>query len=81
MGLGKAIYVYNYLNGKLVKSIVGHAGSVMAVYLDEKRDLVLSCSYDTSIRAWCLSNSRCLAVLNGYVLWGCPMLVWCDDVA
>ena len=36
--------------GKIERTIQGHAGSIRCVYVSEKRGIVLSGGYDTSIR-------------------------------
>ncbi len=39
---------------------MGHAGSIRALYLNEAHQLLLSASFDTSVRRWDLLTHRCL---------------------
>ncbi|XP_066518720.1 F-box and WD repeat domain containing protein 10B [Hoplias malabaricus] len=45
----------------------GHAGSVRAVLLSEERELVISASYDLSIRCWNLKTGVCTMLLWGHM--------------
>ncbi|XP_036427711.1 CMT1A duplicated region transcript 1 protein [Colossoma macropomum] len=45
----------------------GHAGSVRAVLVCEERDLVISASYDLSIRCWSLKTGACTLLLWGHM--------------
>ncbi|KAF5896802.1 CMT1A duplicated region transcript 1 protein isoform X1, partial [Clarias magur] len=44
----------------------GHAGSVRAVLVCEERELVISASYDLSIRCWNLKTGACVMLLSGH---------------
>ncbi|KAM6297488.1 F-box and WD repeat domain containing protein 10B [Aegotheles albertisi] len=44
----------------------GHAGSIKALFLDEKKGFVLSGSFDLSIRCWDISSGACVRVFNGH---------------
>ncbi|TKS89550.1 F-box/WD repeat-containing protein 10 F-box and WD-40 domain-containing protein 10 [Collichthys lucidus] len=44
----------------------GHVGSIRAVLLCEDRDLVITASYDASIRCWCLKTDKCVMALYGH---------------
>ncbi|XP_009877376.1 PREDICTED: F-box/WD repeat-containing protein 10-like, partial [Apaloderma vittatum] len=44
----------------------GHAGSVKALFLDEKRGFVLSGSFDLSIRCWDIHSGACVKIFNGH---------------
>ncbi|XP_043109355.1 CMT1A duplicated region transcript 1 protein [Puntigrus tetrazona] len=46
--------------------IQGHAGSIRAVLVCEERDLVISASYDLSIRCWNLKTGVCIIIFNGH---------------
>ncbi|KAK9965847.1 hypothetical protein ABG768_004913 [Culter alburnus] len=46
--------------------IQGHAGSVRAVLVCEERDLVISASYDLSIRCWNLKTGICTMIFHGH---------------
>ncbi|KAL8573173.1 hypothetical protein ACOMHN_036158 [Nucella lapillus] len=46
--------------------ITGHAGSVRCVHLCEKKGLVFSGSYDTSIRCWSIETGQCLKIFRGH---------------
>ncbi|KAM6951047.1 F-box/WD repeat-containing protein 10 [Aplochiton taeniatus] len=44
----------------------GHAGSVRAVVLCEERELVISASYDLTIRCWNLKTAVCFMIFPGH---------------
>ncbi|XP_040309081.1 F-box and WD repeat domain containing protein 10B isoform X3 [Herpailurus yagouaroundi] len=44
----------------------GHAGSVRALFLCEKKNFLLSGSYDLSIRYWDLKSGACIRIFNGH---------------
>ncbi|XP_053541267.1 F-box and WD repeat domain containing protein 10B isoform X2 [Ictalurus punctatus] len=44
----------------------GHAGSVRAVLVCEERELVISASFDLSIRCWNLKTGACVMLLCGH---------------
>ncbi|XP_052263005.1 F-box and WD repeat domain containing protein 10B-like isoform X1 [Dreissena polymorpha] len=46
--------------------ITGHAGSIRCVCIMEKQGLVLSGSYDTSIRMWSVNTGHCLKIFRGH---------------
>ncbi|XP_046888669.1 CMT1A duplicated region transcript 1 protein [Hypomesus transpacificus] len=46
--------------------IQGHAGSIRALLLCERRGLLISGSYDLSIRCWNLKTGACLVYLSGH---------------
>uniref|UniRef100_A0A8C1XBF7 F-box and WD repeat domain containing 10 n=1 Tax=Cyprinus carpio TaxID=7962 RepID=A0A8C1XBF7_CYPCA len=46
--------------------IQGHAGSIRAVLVCEERDLVISASYDLSIRCWNLKTGVCMIIFHGH---------------
>ncbi|KAM7145339.1 F-box and WD repeat domain containing protein 10B [Macrochelys suwanniensis] len=46
--------------------ISGHAGSIKAVFLNEKKGFVLSASFDLSIRCWNIFTGACVKILNGH---------------
>uniref|UniRef100_A0A4W5PRK3 F-box and WD repeat domain containing 10 n=1 Tax=Hucho hucho TaxID=62062 RepID=A0A4W5PRK3_9TELE len=47
--------------------IQGHAGSIRALLLCEERGLVISASYDLSIRCWNLKTGVCLMLFRGHL--------------
>ncbi|KAL0983783.1 hypothetical protein UPYG_G00132750 [Umbra pygmaea] len=47
--------------------IQGHAGSIRALLLCEERDLVISASYDLSIRCWNLKTGTCVMLFHGHL--------------
>ncbi|XP_019901871.2 F-box/WD repeat-containing protein 10 isoform X2 [Esox lucius] len=47
--------------------IQGHAGSIRALVLCEERGLVISASYDLSIRCWNLKTGTCTMLLRGHL--------------
>ncbi|NWX04270.1 FBW10 protein, partial [Caloenas nicobarica] len=44
----------------------GHAGSIKALLLNEKKGFVLSTSFDLSIRCWNIYSGACVKVFNGH---------------
>uniref|UniRef100_A0A8C8VQK8 F-box domain-containing protein n=1 Tax=Pelusios castaneus TaxID=367368 RepID=A0A8C8VQK8_9SAUR len=46
--------------------IGGHAGSIKAVFLNEKKGFVLSASFDLSIRCWNIFTGACVRIFNGH---------------
>ncbi|NWJ10074.1 FBW10 protein, partial [Crypturellus undulatus] len=44
----------------------GHAGSIRALYLNEKEGFVLSGSFDLSIRCWDIYSGVCTKIFNGH---------------
>ncbi|KAM6959179.1 F-box/WD repeat-containing protein 10-like [Aplochiton taeniatus] len=46
--------------------IQGHAGSIQAVLLCENREMVISASYDLSIRVWNLKTGVCIMMFRGH---------------
>ncbi|GFO23350.1 F-box/WD repeat-containing protein 10 [Plakobranchus ocellatus] len=46
--------------------ITGHAGSVRCCFLVQDKGIVLSGSYDTSVRCWSIETGQCLKILRGH---------------
>ncbi|KAK3759040.1 hypothetical protein RRG08_022029 [Elysia crispata] len=46
--------------------ITGHAGSVRCCFLAQNKGVVLSGSYDTSVRCWSIETGQCLKILRGH---------------
>ncbi|KAK6187846.1 hypothetical protein SNE40_005781 [Patella caerulea] len=46
--------------------ITGHAGSIRCVFICEKKGMVFSGSYDTSIRLWSIETGQCLKIFRGH---------------
>ncbi|KFW06932.1 F-box/WD repeat-containing protein 10, partial [Eurypyga helias] len=44
----------------------GHAGSIKALFLHEKKGFVLSASFDLSIRCWNIYSGACVKIFNGH---------------
>ncbi|XP_008945498.1 PREDICTED: F-box/WD repeat-containing protein 10-like, partial [Merops nubicus] len=44
----------------------GHAGSIKALFLNEKKGFVLSASFDLSIRCWDIHGGACVKIFNGH---------------
>ncbi|NXE85077.1 FBW10 protein, partial [Cochlearius cochlearius] len=44
----------------------GHAGSIKALVLNEKKGFVLSASFDLSIRCWNIYSGACVKIFNGH---------------
>ncbi|XP_063338367.1 F-box/WD repeat-containing protein 10 [Pelmatolapia mariae] len=49
-----------------VSVLKGHVGSIQAVLLCENRDLLITASFDASIRCWNLKTDRCDMALYGH---------------
>ncbi|XP_008293454.1 F-box/WD repeat-containing protein 10, partial [Stegastes partitus] len=59
-------HIYVGSETKTVATMRGHVNSVRAVLLCEDRGLVITGSYDQSIRCWSLKTDRCEMVLYGH---------------
>ncbi|KAF1629180.1 F-box/WD repeat-containing protein 10, partial [Eudyptes filholi] len=44
----------------------GHAGSIKALFLNEKKGFVLSASFDLSIRCWNIYSGACVKIFTGH---------------
>ncbi|KFP52497.1 F-box/WD repeat-containing protein 10, partial [Cathartes aura] len=44
----------------------GHAGSIKALFLNEKKGFVLSAGFDLSIRCWNIYSGACVKIFNGH---------------
>ncbi|KAM9281785.1 F-box/WD repeat-containing protein 10-like [Morus bassanus] len=44
----------------------GHAGSIKALFLNEKKGFVLSASFDLSIRCWNIYSGACVKIFHGH---------------
>ena len=62
----RKIHLINVNTGDRVKRIYGHSGSVKCVYIDEKNNIAISGSYDTTIRSWNLKNGKCEVIFIGH---------------
>jgi len=49
-----------------IKSLTGHGGSVYNLELTATGDLLISCSFDSSIRVWNWNEGVCVRQLNGH---------------
>ena len=47
-------------------TMVGHASTVRCVQMSQERGMVISGSYDESLKIWCLKTGRCEATLRGH---------------
>lgn len=47
-------------------TIQGHAGSIKCVFICEKRRVVITGSYDTSIRCWSIDTNKCIRIYQGH---------------
>ncbi|RNA18151.1 CMT1A duplicated region transcript 1 [Brachionus plicatilis] len=47
-------------------TIQGHAGSIKCMYICEAKKIVVTGSYDTSIRVWSIENGKCLRIFQGH---------------
>ncbi|NXA06111.1 FBW10 protein, partial [Sapayoa aenigma] len=46
--------------------LLGHAGSIRALHLREKEGLLLTASFDLSIRCWNIHSGACMKIFNGH---------------
>ena len=46
--------------------IQGHTGSIKCIYICEAKRVVITGSYDTTIRCWSLDTSKCLRLYQGH---------------
>lgn len=46
--------------------ITGHAGTIKAIYVCEKMAIIVTGSYDTSVRCWSIHDGKCLAIFQGH---------------
>ncbi|XP_055578998.1 F-box and WD repeat domain containing protein 10B [Falco cherrug] len=51
---------------EMLPLLSGHAGSIQALFLHEKKGLVLSASVDLSIRCWNIYSGACVKIFNGH---------------
>lgn len=57
----------NSTSGKDVSPLIkGHVGSIKCVFICEKKRIVLSGSYDTSIRCWSVDTGECIRIFRGH---------------
>eukprot|EP00066_Takifugu_rubripes_P012639 XP_011601905.1 PREDICTED: CMT1A duplicated region transcript 1 protein [Takifugu rubripes] len=70
MAVGSKVPVLHlfYVTSELkeLKVLKGHAGSIRAVLICEDRDLVITGSFDSSIRCWDWKADKCVASLYGH---------------
>jgi WD40 repeat protein len=52
--------------GKCLMSFQGHTGSISAVTFLKEKDLLISGSFDCSIKIWSINTGECLATLNSH---------------
>lgn len=45
-------------------TIQGHAASIRCVYIYEKKRIVITGSYDTSVRVWSIDSGKCLRIFQ-----------------
>eukprot|EP00116_Pleurobrachia_bachei_P003611 sb/3463873/ len=62
----RKVQIRNAETGKLHKTIVGHAGSIKSLLLIEKFKIVISGSYDLTIRAWSIETGAYLRLWRGH---------------
>lgn len=48
------------------KDLLGHTDSVMSVFYDEQRSLLISASFDCTLRAWNTDTGVCIGILKGH---------------
>jgi F-box/WD-40 domain protein 10 len=47
-------------------SIQGHAGSIKCIYVCESKRMLITGSYDCSIRCWSIATGKCLRIFQGH---------------
>ncbi|KAK3529490.1 hypothetical protein QTP70_031730 [Hemibagrus guttatus] len=71
VALGSKDRTVRLLDTMLLKEVPplmhGHAGSVRAVLVCEERELVISASYDLSIRCWNMKTGACVMLFSGHM--------------
>ncbi|XP_031455039.1 CMT1A duplicated region transcript 1 protein [Phasianus colchicus] len=61
------VRIFNVLSMREVPPLLsGHAGSIKALLLDEKKGLILSASCDLSIRCWNIYSGACMKIFTGH---------------
>ena len=46
--------------------IQGHAGSIKCIYICESKKMVITGSFDTSIRCWSIETGKCIKIFQGH---------------
>jgi len=46
--------------------ISGHAGTIKSIYICESKGIVVTGSYDTTIRVWSIESGKCLIIFQGH---------------
>lgn len=49
-----------------VSAIQGHSGTVKCLYVCESKGILVTGSYDTSVRCWSIESGKCLAIFQGH---------------
>ncbi|KAM9258135.1 F-box and WD repeat domain containing protein 10B [Cariama cristata] len=63
----RKVRLFDVLGMKEVPPLLaGHAGSIKALFLNEKKGFVLSASFDLSIRCWNIYSGACVRIFNGH---------------
>ncbi|XP_042739697.1 CMT1A duplicated region transcript 1 protein [Lagopus leucura] len=63
----RKVRIFNVLSMREVPPLLsGHAGSIKALLLDEKKGLLLSTSCDLSIRCWNIYSGACMKIFTGH---------------
>ena len=62
---GKSIYLLFLFLGCRV-TMVGHTNTVRCVQMSHEKEIVISGSYDETIKIWCLKTGRCQETLRGH---------------
>ena len=63
------VNVWNLVSGKHVRGLFGHTGQVEGVAVTPDGRLVISASYDRTLKVWDLESGRELKTLHGHVSW------------
>ncbi|KAI8898235.1 WD40-repeat-containing domain protein [Globomyces pollinis-pini] len=48
------------------KNLIGHTDAVMGIYFDDAKSLLITASFDTTLRAWNVETGLCIGILKGH---------------
>lgn len=49
-----------------LSTIQGHSGTIKCIYICETRGILITGSYDTSVRCWSIETGKCLSIFQGH---------------
>src|SRR5262249_12187761 len=68
-GTDAQIHLAQVADGKVVRSLPGHAGSITALLYHPSGSLLVSASKDRTLRLWNPANGQALKTLEGHTAW------------